>query len=226
MPNRVKLIIQLIDKRDSGGNVHADNFTFRKLIKVFNQGTETVPVPRYENGFPHSKGRCDVFVPTRQNSFHGVFQAFRGRELLGEQGLIAQIVTGMPRIFHLKSGRPDVVATPPQIDLSFAILLRCFRFIQPLQGPIMPLIQAPIFVDGNPHEFHLIKHNPQGPNGTLQNRGERHVKHNPMFLQNSSGISYLFFAAIEQIDICPTGKEVLLIPLTLPMPQQNQLATI
>jgi hypothetical protein len=130
----------------------------------------------------------------------------------------------MSWIFLFEGGRTDVVASPPQLDLRLAELLGRLGFVQPLQGAVMPLVQSPIPVDGNPHQFHLVEQQPQGPYRTLQYGSERDVKRKPVLFQATAGILPLFSAAIGQVNVRPTGKEVFLVPNAFPVSQENHLS--
>ena len=102
----------------------------------------------------------------------------------------------MSWIVLFEGGRAGVVASPPQLDLRFAELLRRLGFVQPLQGAVMPLVQSPIPVDGDPHQIHLVEQDPQGPYRTLQHGSKRDVERKPVLFQATTGLLRLFPAAI------------------------------
>ena len=74
----------------------------------------------------------------------------------------------------------------------------------------MSFVQSPITVNGDPHQIHIVEHNPQCPNGPLQDGRDRDVERKPMFFQGTGGLPHLFPAVLGQINVRPAGIVVAL----------------
>ncbi len=72
---------------------------------------------------------------------------------------------------------------------------------------------------GNPHQIELVEHDPQGPNGALQNRRVRDVENESLLLQIAAGAARLGDALLGEIDVGPAREAVLPVPGALSVPQ-------
>ena len=61
----------------------------------------------------------------------------------------------MPLVVQRQRRRRDVVAAAPDLDLRFAVLRRGFRFVEPLQRPVMPFVEPPAPFDRQPQLIEL-----------------------------------------------------------------------
>ena len=76
----------------------------------------------------------------------------------------------------------------------------------------MPLVQSPIPMDGDPREIHTIEHDPESPDGPLEDRGEGEIEFKTVLLKGTPGLPCLFHAMFAQINIRPAAEAVLLVP--------------
>lgn len=93
----------------------------------------------------------------------------------------------LPEMHHLADGLVEVIplihgwgrnieGTPPDLDLSLAVLGRCFRLVQPRQAAVVALIEPPGPVDWQPHLVDAVQDKPQGADGPLQDGGVADIK--------------------------------------------------
>lgn len=72
--------------------------------------------------------------------------------------------------------RRNVKRASPDLDLSFSVLGRSLRLVQPRQAAVVALIQAPGPVDGQPHLVDAVQDEPQGADGPLQDGRVANIK--------------------------------------------------
>jgi hypothetical protein len=123
----------------------------------------------------------------------------------------------MPRIVGRQRRRGDVVAAAPDLHLRFAVLLDGLRLVEPLQRAVMPLIEAPAPLDGQPHHVHLVEHAPQCAHRALEHGREGDVRHESGLLDLDARGARLDATLIGQIDVVPSGKKILDVPDALAM---------
>src|SRR5208282_1365231 len=87
-----------------------------------------------------------------------------------------------------------------------------FCLVESLQGAVMAFVEAPVVVDRNPHQVHLVEHQPERADGALEDGGERAIKLESCRVQNAAGLSRLALTLGGQIDIGPACEPVLLVP--------------
>ena len=66
-------------------------------------------------------------------------------------------------IVGLERRRRDVVAAPPDPDLVLAKFAGGLGLVEALERAVMPLVQPPRVVDGQPHEIEIVEDDPQRP---------------------------------------------------------------
>src|SRR5690606_13084364 len=116
--------------------------------------------------------------------------------------------------------RRDVVAAPPELDLLGTVLLHGLSLIEALQRAVVTLVQAPAPLDRQPHEVHLVQHDPRGADSALEDRGEDEVELEPLLLEKPPGFARLITARVGQVDVDPAGKKVLQVPDALSVTEQ------
>ncbi len=77
MLDGLKIMIKLINKRQCGGNIKVQNFVFRKIVKVLNDGSNRIAVSTNDDAFTTENVAGDVVVPVREYTFNSVFQALQ-----------------------------------------------------------------------------------------------------------------------------------------------------
>jgi hypothetical protein len=120
--------------------------------------------------------------------------------------------------------RRDVVASPPDLHLLRAVALDGLCLVEPLQRPVVTLIQPPAALDGQPHLVELVERDPERADRALENRRERLVEGDAFVPEKSPGLPRFEQALRRQVDVDPSREKVLEIPGALPVPQQYQLS--
>ena len=119
----------------------------------------------------------------------------------------------------------NVIAAPPDMNLVVAIFRRGFTLIEALQGTVVAFVQPPVANDRNPHQVHLVLDVPERTNRTLQNGCVSDVEVVAEVPEELSGRDRFRVAFLREIDIVPTRKQVLEIPVTLAVTAENELAS-
>jgi len=145
---------------------------------------QAVAVRRDQRALAGHHGRRDGVVPVGQNASDRVLQALRAWKASWTEIEVARIAGLDPRITFRERGRGDIEGTPPDLDLRFAVAGSRLRLVQSLQRPVMPLVQAPRTVDGNPHPIHLLQRGPQRLNARRSTDVKAMSKSNPSRLSN------------------------------------------
>ncbi len=130
----------------------------------------------------------------------------------------------MPRVIELEYRRRDIVATPPDFHLCLAVLLDRLRLVESLQGAVVPLVEPPRALDGNPHAIHLVEQDPQRADRPLQHRGKGDVDRELFLQQLAPRLGRLFTALIGQVDVVPAREQVFHVPDALSVAHENQFS--
>jgi hypothetical protein len=69
-------IIQLVNQWNPGRDFNVGNIFIIDILKMFDQGPQTVAVRGNENSFAVPQFRDNCLFPVWQNSFQGIFQGF------------------------------------------------------------------------------------------------------------------------------------------------------
>jgi len=75
----------------------------------------------------------------------------------------------------------------------------------------------------NPHEIEFIENDPQGSDGSLQDLRVGGIEGISFLFQQLAGHMCFSSTPLGKIDVSPSREEILLIPYTLSMSQQDQL---
>jgi len=184
---------------------------------------QAVAVRRDQRALAGHHGRRDGVVPVGQNASDRVLQALRAWKASWTEIEVARIAGLDPRITFRERGRGDIEGTPPDLDLRFAVAGSRLRLVQSLQRPVMPLVQAPRTVDGNPHPVHLLQRSPQRLDGPPQHRRKRDVEVESFALEQLACRPRFSHSMLGQADVGPSGEAVLAIPDRLTMAQEDEL---
>src|SRR4030065_2328690 len=84
----------------------------------------------------------------------------------------------------------------------------------------MTLIETPVVTDGNPHQIHLFKCNPESFDCPSKYRGVGHIKDITFPGHDTACLNSLLYTLVRKTDINPSGKPVLFIPDTFTMAEQ------
>ena len=166
--------------------------------------------------------RRDFLAPVGQHPLQRHRQRLAARKNFGGQTGIAGIKSGMPLIIQVELRGRNVIAAPPDLDLFLAVPGLGLCLVQPRQRTVMPFVQTPGLVDRDPDAIHGLKRQPERPDGPRQHRGVCANRSKAFCLQQLTGAPRLRFSFRSQIDIYPTGKPVLQIPLTLTVADEDK----
>jgi hypothetical protein len=84
------------------------------------------------------------------------------------------------------------------------------------------LVQAPAFLHRNPHLVELIEGDPQGADGTLEERREGEVEAVALRPEQAPAGARFLEAARRQVDIGPAGEAVFAVPVRFAVSQQHE----
>ncbi len=115
-----------------------------------------------------------------------------------------------------------VVAAAPLQHLLGSVLLRHVGFVQPLQGAVVALIEAPTVDHRQPGALHALEHVPQGVRGALQHAGVGQVKVKATRLKQLAGGLGLLHPRWGQRHVGPAGESVFKVPSGLAVANKGQ----
>src|SRR5262245_17845704 len=118
--------------------------------------------------------------------------------------------------------RRRVIAPAPDLHLFVAELGRGLGLVESLQPTVMPLVQSPRPMDGNPHHVEFVQRDPQRPDGAFEYRRICDVELILLGAHQASGLARLFATFVAEIDVRPTGESVLLVPSALAVTKQYE----
>ena len=171
---------------------------------------------------PCREGGCHALVPERENPLDRVGQAFGARQLARRHGGVAAVPAGQALVSGLERRRPGGPAAPPLPDLRLARLLRRLRLAQPLERPIVALVQPPAPLDRQPHEVEIVLDDPERPDRPLEERREAKIEQKPGVADQAGRPMRLSDALLGEVDIGPAGEPVLVVPGAPPVAEQEK----
>ncbi len=171
-----------------------------------------VAVGRHHHALAAADGRGQRLVPERHHARHGVFQALGQRHLCRLQAGVAPVAALAAWVAGFQRGRRRVVAAAPDQHLLVAVLLGHVGLVQALQGAVVALVEAPVFVHRQPGAVHLVERVPQGVDGALEHAGVGDVEVVALGLEQLAGRHGLRDAGGGQVNIGPAGEAVFQVP--------------
>src|SRR5690606_20960327 len=105
------------------------------------------------------------------------------------------------------------------------VLRSRFGLVQALERAVMPLVEPPVPYHGDPHLVELIQHDPERADGPLQDRRVGDVELVVQVSQAARGLQGFFSPQVGEVDVGPSGEEVLQVPVALAVAAQNQFAS-
>ncbi|SHW84462.1 Uncharacterised protein [Mycobacteroides abscessus subsp. abscessus] len=146
-------------------------------------------------------------------------------EALGQR----RVDAGVPRVAVLAvgaalldRGRRGVVAAAPRHELVLAVLGQGLGLVEALQRTVVPLVEPPIAVHGNPVPVGGVQRQIGGGDRPAQQRRVEHVRQHTLLDQQLPAANGFGPALVSEVDVDPTGEQVLLVPLALAVTQQDQ----
>jgi hypothetical protein len=98
MPNWCEVVVQFVNQRNPGRDIHADDFGIGNLIQIFDQRAQAVAVRCDQHALSGLDGRSDGFIPVGQNAVNGVLEAFGERRFARFQADVSRITMWSARI--------------------------------------------------------------------------------------------------------------------------------
>ncbi len=95
--------------------------------------------------------------------------------------------------------------------------------VQALQRAVVALVQTPGLVDGQPCAVHLVEDDVQRVDGALQHGGVADVEVKALLLEGLAAGCSLGASGVGEVDIGPTGEEVLEVPLGLTVTDDDEV---
>mmetsp|Transcript_55 Transcript_55/g.90 ORF Transcript_55/g.90 Transcript_55/m.90 type:complete len:258 (+) Transcript_55:200-973(+) len=213
--NGLKILIQLINERNTGGNVESSNLIFGNAIQMLDKRTEGVSMRRNEELLAISDGRSHGIFPVRHEAVFGEFERLgKGQILLVDAG-VGGIIAGVVLTVLVERGGGDVVAPPPDQHLVLAVLVHSLLLVETLQSAVVPFVEAPEVDDGDVHQVHLLQHRPQRLDRSPQHRSVRHVEREAGLRQQLAALRRLRQSLLAQGNVHPAREPVLLVPCRL-----------
>ena len=117
---------------------------------------------------------------------------------------------------------PRVVAAPPDLHLVLAVPLGGLGLVQALQRAVVALVELPSLDDGKPGAVDLVEHDVERVDGTLQVARVANVEIEALGGKRLPTLNGLCATGIGQVDVGPSGEEVLLVPFAFPMPDEDE----
>lgn len=155
--------------------------------------------------------RGNIFLVERDNSLQSCCQAL-GKLFWEDMTSVTRVVGRVMRVGSIHYRRRDVIASAPDQDLIFSVLVDSFLFIESLKSTVMAFIQFPVFRDRDPHEIRLLQNMPQGSDCTLQERGKRNVCRQSFLLDKLPSFDDFFVALWGERAVIPACELVFQIP--------------
>ena len=159
-------------------------------------------------------------LPVGQRPFDGLLERFGAGQLLVRDPGVAGIEARIAGIVFGQRIGCDVVAAPPDVHLLFAEAGRRFALVEPLQYAVMFLVEAPVFLDGDPFLIEPVENTVQGPDGPFQVGGVGFAETESFGFEQFSGFEGLFDAFVREIDVRPSREAVFAVPRAFAVPQQ------
>ena len=163
---RLHVLVKLKDERAGSGDIVGENLLLTHARQVLHDGAERVAVGDHDDILACEHLRADSVVPVGQDTVHSDLERLSPGKDIGRQVSVPALKPWVSLVVQVQLRRRDVVAPAPLEHLLLAVLLSCLSLIEALQGAIVPLIESPGLVVGDPERVHLLHHRVLGLNGT------------------------------------------------------------
>ena len=135
---------------------------------------------------------------------------------------IFRIITGVARVIGVERRRRHIEAAAPELHLLLPVFRGGLAFIESLERAVVPLVKTPAAHDRDPHEVHLLQHDPERLDRPLQHRSKCHIEGEPSFAQKASRLPGLLDAFFRERHIGPARETVFPVPCAFAVPEQNE----
>src|SRR5690242_2213901 len=224
MTYRPQVVGKLVDQRYPSGNVESDDLGVTDIVEIFDQRAQRIAVRDDDRSYTRGHVRGDCLAPAGKKARDGILEAFGAGQLRGAQAGVTRVRARIARVRELQRRRRNIVAAAPDEHLLIAELARHFGLVEALQRAVVPFIEAPAPVHRDPHQVHLVLHQPERADRALEHGGVRDVESETLLAQCGSRALRLRDAAIREIDVGPAGEAVLPVPGAFAVPKKNELS--
>ena len=171
---------------------------------------------------PGAQVRHDVVVPVGQHPHHDVLEALGARHHLVGQVRVRRVADLRPLVAVGQGRGRCVVGPAPQHELLLAELGEGLLLVLALQRPVVALVEPPAAPHRQPHPVGGVQRDLRGPDRAAHHRGVQHVRQQAALGEQLTAPARLGRALLGQADVDPAGEEVLLVPVALAVPEQDE----
>src|SRR5664280_2004083 len=214
--------VERVDERNTRRDVQLWDLVIRNAVEMLHERAQAVAMSRDEHLLSAREARDDRVVPVREEAVHDDREALGGREDLRRKTRIASIEPRVGGVLRVEGRRRDRVAAPPLEELLVAVLLRRLLLVEALERAVVPLVQAPRALDGNPELVELLEDDLRREDRARQERGVETVEAESLCLEQSSGGVRLLDAFRREADVHPSGEAVLEVPRALAVADEDE----
>src|SRR5450830_120338 len=219
----VKRGVERVDERDPRRDVESGDVAVGDGIEMLHDRAQAVAVRRHEHLLSGREARHDGVVPVRERAGHDRLEALRPRQQLGRQLRVTRIEARVPRIALIERRRQDRVAAPPLMELRVSVFLRRLLLVEAGQRAVVPLVQAPRALDGQPELVELLEEDLGREDRPRQERREHAVETEALRLQQPPGGLGFLDALRGEPHVHPAGETVLEVPRALAVADEDEL---
>lgn len=116
-----------------------------------------------------------------------------------------------------------VVRAAPEHELLLAELGERLRLVLALEGAVVALVQPPGAVDRDPVAVRGLQRELGGADGALLEGGVQDIGEQTGVLEQLTAADCLLLALLGEVDVHPTGEQVLRVPFALAVAEEDQL---
>ena len=116
------------------------------------------------------EARDDRVVPVREEAVDHDRKTLGRREDLGRQARVARIEPRVGGVIERERWRRDRVAAPPLEELLVTVLLRRLLLVEALERAVVPLVETPRALDGQPELVDLLEDDLERQDRALEKR--------------------------------------------------------
>src|SRR5664280_1442292 len=214
--------VERVDERNTRRDVQLWDLVIRNAVEMLHERAQAVAMSRDEHLLSAREARDDRVVPVREEAVHDDREALGGREELRREARVARVEARMAGVLRVEGRRRDRVAAPPLEELLVAVLLRRLLLVEALERAVVPLVQAPRALDGNPELVELLEDDLRSEDRARQERGVETVEAESLCLEQSSGGVRLLDAFRREADVHPSGEAVLEVPRALAVADEDE----
>src|SRR5437762_2729933 len=219
---RLELRVELVEKRNPGGDVELDDLALGDPVQHLHHGAQAVAVRDDEDARSRAQLGSDARVPQGQDARERVGERLGGGKLARIDAGVARVEARVARIVARERRRRNVVAAAPDLHLILAVAGGGLGLVEPLQRSVVTLVQPPAPLDRHPHAMHLLVHRPERADRALQYRGEGDVRGDTRAEQLAARLAGLGESGVREIHIGPAGEQVFQVPGALAVTDQDQ----